>query len=87
MSVHKQLISQLSPTLAEKMIAVDERGLTSADGAEYNNGTKRTRYSSVPASRSSLATTHERAPNAKRPSAVRVSKQALAKKLSNHMMR
>ena len=49
-SVHKQLISQLSPTLAEKVIAVDERGLTSADWVVYNNSTKRTRYSSVPTS-------------------------------------
>ena len=40
----------LSPTLAEKVISVNERGLTSADWVVYNNGTKRTRYSSVPTS-------------------------------------
>ncbi len=49
-SVHKHRISQLSPTLAEKMIAVDERGLTSADWLVYNNSTKRTRNSSAPTS-------------------------------------
>jgi hypothetical protein len=32
------------------VIAVDERGLTSADWVVYNNSTKRTRYSSVPTS-------------------------------------
>ena len=32
------------------MIAVDERGLTSADWTVYNNGTKRTRNSSAPTS-------------------------------------
>ncbi len=45
-----QLISQLSPTLAEKVISINERGLTSADWVVYNNSTKRTRYSSVPTS-------------------------------------
>ena len=49
-SVQKQLISQLSPSLAEKVISVNERGLTSADWVVYNNSTKRTRYSSVPTS-------------------------------------
>ena len=36
--------------LAEKMIAVDEHGLTSEDWTVYNNGTKITRYSSAPTS-------------------------------------
>ncbi|MBR5522153.1 MAG: RHS repeat protein, partial [Akkermansia sp.] len=49
-SVQKQLISQLSPTLAEKVISISERGLTSADWVVYNNSTKRTRYSAVPTS-------------------------------------
>ena len=48
--MQKQLISQLSPTLAEKVIAEDERGLASVDWMVYNNSTKRTRYSSVPTS-------------------------------------
>ena len=48
--MQKQIISQLSPSLAEKVISIDERGLTSADWVVYNNGTKRTRYSSVPTS-------------------------------------
>ena len=37
-------------TLAEKVISVNERGLTYADWVVYNNSTKRTRYSSVPTS-------------------------------------
>ena len=49
-SVQKQLISQLSPSLAEKVISINERGLTSANWVVYNNSTKRTRYSSVPTS-------------------------------------
>ena len=49
-SVQKQLISQLSATLAEKVITINERGLTSVDWAVYNNGTKRTRSKSVPTS-------------------------------------
>jgi len=49
-SVQKQLISQLSVTLAEKVITINERGLTSVDWTVYNNGTKRTRFSSVPTS-------------------------------------
>ena len=48
--MQKQIISQLSPSLAEKVISIDERGLTSADWSVYNNGTKRTRYSSAPTS-------------------------------------
>ena len=36
--------------LAEKVISIDERGLTSVDWVVYNNSTKRTRYSSVPTS-------------------------------------
>ena len=36
-SVQKQLISHLSPTLAEKVISINERGLTSADWEVYNN--------------------------------------------------
>ncbi|MBQ5664365.1 MAG: RHS repeat protein, partial [Akkermansia sp.] len=49
-SVQKQLISQLLSTLAEKVIVINERGLSSADWVVYNNGAKRTRYSSVPTS-------------------------------------
>ncbi|MBR6576861.1 MAG: sugar-binding protein, partial [Akkermansia sp.] len=49
-SVQKQLISQLNSTLEGKMISVSERGLTSVDWAVYNNGTKRTQYSTVPTS-------------------------------------
>ena len=49
-SVQNQLISHLSPTLAEKVISINERGLTSADWEVYNNSTKRTRYSSLPTS-------------------------------------
>ena len=50
MNMQTQLISQLSPTLAAKVISINERGLTSADWSVYNNGTKRPRYSSVPTS-------------------------------------
>ena len=49
-SGQKQLISKLNNTLEKKVIAMNERGLTSVDWAVYNNGTKRTRYSSVPTS-------------------------------------
>ena len=49
-STQKQLISQLSATLAEKVITINERGLTSADWTVYNNGTKRSRYNTVPTS-------------------------------------
>ena len=47
-STHNKLISQLSSTLAEKVIEVNERGLTSVKCTMYNDGTKRTRYSSIP---------------------------------------
>ena len=47
-SVEKRLISQLSTTLVEKVVTINERGLTSADWEVYNNGTKRTRYSTEP---------------------------------------
>ncbi|MBR3940214.1 MAG: hypothetical protein IKJ67_09640 [Bacteroidales bacterium] len=40
----------LRPTLENKMIAVSERGLTSAQWSVYNTDTKRTRYSSEPTS-------------------------------------
>ena len=49
-SIQKQLISKLSPSIAEKVISVNERGLTSAEWMVYNDGTKRTRYSSIPTS-------------------------------------
>ena len=49
-STLKQLISKLNNTLEKKVIAMNERGLTSVDWAVYNNSTKRTRYSSVPTS-------------------------------------
>ena len=55
-SIQKLLISQFSSTIAEKVISVNERGLTSAEWMVYNNGTKRTRYSSIPTSNISAET-------------------------------
>ena len=49
-SKQKQLISQLSPTLENKVIFVSERGLTSTQWSVYNTDTNRVRYSSVPTS-------------------------------------
>ena len=49
-SVQKQLSSKLNNTLEKKVIAMNERGLTSADWTVYNNGTKRSRYNTVPTS-------------------------------------
>ena len=49
-SARKLLISKLSPTIAEKVISINERGLTSSEWMVYTDGTKRTRYSSVPTS-------------------------------------
>ena len=49
-SMQKQLISQLSPTLESKSIFVSERGLTSTQWSEYSAGTKRLQYSTVPSS-------------------------------------
>ena len=40
----------MSPTLESKIISVSERGLTSSDWTLYNDGTKRTRYRTVPTS-------------------------------------
>ncbi len=49
-SIQKQLISQFGPTLENKTISVNERGLTSENWTVYNGGTKRTQYSTVPTS-------------------------------------
>ena len=49
-STQKQLISQLSSTLENKVISVSERGLTSMQWSVYNEATKRTQYSTVPTS-------------------------------------
>ncbi len=49
-SIQKQLISQLSITLENKIISVNERGLTSVDWMVYDVGTKRTQYSTIPTS-------------------------------------
>ena len=49
-SVQKKLISQLSPTLQEKVITINERGLTSTDWTMYDGGTKRKQYSTIPTS-------------------------------------
>ena len=46
----KSLISQLSFTLAEKTIAINERGLIAKDWTVYKNNTKRIRYSTIPTS-------------------------------------
>ena len=47
-SVQKQLISQLSPTLESKSVFVSERSLTSTQWTVYSGGTKRVQYSTVP---------------------------------------
>ena len=44
------LISGLSATLESKNLTIDERNLTSTQWVEYNNGTKRTLYNSLPMS-------------------------------------
>ena len=49
-SVQKELISELSPTLESKNLTIDNRGLTSVEWTEYNGTTKRTTYSSLPMS-------------------------------------
>ena len=49
-STQKRLISELSVTLSQKSISIDERGLTSSTYTVYNDGTKRTEYSIVPTS-------------------------------------
>lgn len=46
----KQLISDLSATVESKSISIDERGLTSTQWTDYNTGTKRTSYSTIPSS-------------------------------------
>ena len=46
--VQKSLISGLSATLESKNLTIDERNLTSTQWVEYNNGTKRTLYNSLP---------------------------------------
>ncbi len=50
MSVSKQLISQLSATLEQKTIEVNERGLTSVNYTIYTAPTVRTSYSTIPTS-------------------------------------
>ena len=49
-SVHKQLISQLSPAIESKSVFISERGLTSTQWTEYSEHTKRVQYSTVPTS-------------------------------------
>ena len=49
-STRKELVSSLSSTLAEKSVAIDERGLTSTEWTEYGVGTVKDSYSSVPTS-------------------------------------
>ena len=49
-SVHKQLISQLSGAIESKSVTISERGLTSILWTEYSGGTKRVQYSTVPTS-------------------------------------
>ena len=49
-STKKQLISQLSTTLEQKTISIDERSLTSMQWSLYNPSTKRIQYSSLPTS-------------------------------------
>ncbi|MDO4818232.1 MAG: sugar-binding protein, partial [Akkermansia sp.] len=49
-STRKELVSSLSSTLAEKSVAIDERGLTSTEWTEYGAGTVRDSYSAVPTS-------------------------------------
>ena len=49
-SARKQLISKLSPTIAEKVISINERGLTSTQWSTYNTGTERTTFSDIPTS-------------------------------------
>ena len=46
-SVQKQLISQLSATIENKSVFVNERGLTSTQRSEYSAGTKRVQYSTM----------------------------------------
>ena len=58
-SIQKQLISQLSITLENKMISVNERGLTSTNWTGYNDGTKRIHYSTVPTSNITAETVME----------------------------
>ena len=50
MRVQKSLASALSATLESKNLTIDERNLTSTQWVEYNNGTKRTLYNSLPMS-------------------------------------
>ena len=49
-SSKKQLISQLSAILESKTIKITERGLTNTQWATYNEGTKRSTYSTLPTS-------------------------------------
>jgi RHS repeat-associated protein len=46
-SVHKQLISQLLPSIETKLVFISERGLTSTQWTEYSEHTKRVQYSTV----------------------------------------
>ena len=46
-SVHKQLISQLLPSIETKLVFISERGLTSTQWTEYSEHTKRVQYSTA----------------------------------------
>ncbi len=48
--MHKQLISQLLPSIETKLVFISERGLTSSQWTEYSEHTKRVQYSTVPTS-------------------------------------
>ena len=49
-SSRKQLMSQLSPTLASKSISIDERGNSSMNWSEYTAPSKVTSFSTIPTS-------------------------------------
>ncbi len=49
-AVQKQMISQLSSTLASKSISIDERGNSSVNWSEYTAPSKQTSFSTVPTS-------------------------------------
>jgi len=49
-NTQKQLISELSATLENKVIVISEKSLTSTQWTVYNEGLKRTTYSAVPTS-------------------------------------
>ncbi len=49
-STQKQLISRLSVSLENKVLSINERGLTTTHWTEYNAGTKRVQKETVPSS-------------------------------------